>query len=347
MSELIDQLRNLRAAAYRKLTQNSDFKVLTELDQMLARLDPGDEPMAPAPSESAKGDDDEGEASDDIEAAQPEERAKPPPRDSAPEEPVEDQPIELAVGDVENAVEQDMLANEAAEPASTDDQTVILATGDEIDAPEADDSQPGDDDGPDEDRSEAAIIAATTGDEVLPDETLADEALPDEALKGGQPEDAIAVAASSEDEQAFADALSRDIAAGLPDTGTPDVETDAIETAPSQVAADGAVDGGSQAGEADTAEDEAAAAVAAALAGSPAPAATASQATPVPPQPVQPAEVALAPEEDYDAAAPASASESSDDAYESALNRLNALIERASTRLKRDDGSESNGAAVN
>ena len=72
MSELIDQLRNLRAAAYRKLTQNSDFKVLLELDEMLGRLDASDTPMAPPASPQAKSDDEDAEADEDIEAAPPE-----------------------------------------------------------------------------------------------------------------------------------------------------------------------------------------------------------------------------------------------------------------------------------
>lgn len=60
----------------------------------------------------------------------------------------------------------------------------------------------------------------------------------------------------------------------------------------------------------------------------------------------EPAPVEFAPEEDYDTAAAIGDTETSDDAYESALNRLNSLIERASHRLKREDGNEPNGASA-
>ncbi|MCB1477707.1 MAG: hypothetical protein KDJ62_02305 [Rhodobiaceae bacterium] len=304
MSELIDQLRNLRAAAYRKLTQNSDFKVLLELDEMLGRLDASDTPMAPPASPQAKSDDEDAEADEDIEAAPPEPAAEPPPAEEPAREEIQlaDESVVETETDADDA-EPDVLVMASAgaekpaavEPASAEEPVSEPETA-EAEPVAAQDGEP-----------EAAEAAEETPVAAMVEETPAAdtpsaEDMPDEVLA---------------DEEAFlAEALADDIGAGG------DSQTDEPAGKP----------------EADvfSSDETAVEAVAAALSEASAPKPAAAR---------KPAPVNLAPEEDYDAAAPSGTAETSDDAYESALNRLNALIERASTRLKREDG-ESNGASV-
>ena len=321
MSELIDQLRNLRAAAYRKLTQNSDFKVLLELDEMLGRLDPADEPMAPPESPRASSGDDDGEASEDIEAAPPEPAAEPPPA----EEPARE---EIKLADEPAA---DVLAlSDDGEP-----DVLLMATADA----DADTS-------PENGQEEPAAEA-----EAISDSETAAEPEPPEAALAAQVDVADAdVADEVAADEVAADALETDlpdeplVAEDMQDGVLADEEAVLAEALAGDIGAEGAPQDGDALDEADvfSGGDTAAAAVAAALSQAPD---TPVAANRKPAPPPAPAPVNLAPEEDYDAAAPAGATETSDDAYESALNRLNALIERASTRLKRED-SEQNGASI-
>ncbi|MFN0264860.1 hypothetical protein ACKTEK_13400 [Tepidamorphus sp. 3E244] len=340
MSELIDQLRNLRAAAYRKLTQNSDFKVLMELDQMLARLDPGDTPMAPPETPEAGSPEKDDESDDDTEAAPPEPDAEPP-------------PIAATAGG-------------AATTLSRADESVPEATHAPDVTAEADDDGAASDDAEEDDTSGADVFAAQAGDDpAATSQAMADEesevvdveSLPD--VSG----DVLAVNVEDTDEtQEIGDDVLIGAEGDLADTASQETAKPAATSAASDLIPDEELDGDTDAAtdadgsdtdqDADVfgSEESAAAAVAAALSitgeeqgSAPRPNHAREAAKPAPAP--EPAPVALAPEEDYDAAAPSGETESSDAAYESALNRLNALIERASHRLKRDE-NEPNGASA-
>ena len=48
MQDVVEQLKALRLAAFERVAATQDYKLLTELDDMLARLDPDATPLAPA-----------------------------------------------------------------------------------------------------------------------------------------------------------------------------------------------------------------------------------------------------------------------------------------------------------
>ena len=301
MSDLIEQLRALRGLAHKRLVESADYKVLVELDQMLARLDPDDEAMTPqfeASPETAAEDDEAGgedEGAEDPEAASPPPEERPPPEPEGPED-----------AGREPAREEILLA------ADTSDDAAARADG----------SDQGDDT-PDATVSEAEGEDASADMVTLPDEGLSGEVETAAAADATEPDGSAGDDdAAADEEAAFAEALADDLRF---DVSTPD-------SAPAPQDAQ-AGDDDAQTGPAGTSEDAAATAVAAALLSGEAPPAAA------------PSPVALAPEEDFDAAEPV-AGETSDEAYESALNRLNSLIERASSRLKGEDETGSNGATV-
>ncbi len=306
MSDLIEQLRALRGIAHKRLTESPDYKVLIELDQMLVRLDPEHDPvMVRFDADSVI---------DDIDATEEDEGAEDP--EAASPRPEEQPPPKAAEEPKRKEV---LLAVDASDEAEADESDDVIV---------ADFSDGG--------NGALEVDVATLPDEGLSGDVLAGDGVAADERDGSTelvddtdlpPTDDGAPLA--EEEAAFAEALAEHLKL---DVATPRKERELPKavTVKKAVPAKKVVKRRVKVSDLDAATE-----VAAALLDTGAPA----------PAKAKPSPVALAPEENFDAAE-ADEGGTSDEAYESALNRLNLLIERASTRLKADEKKGSNGASV-
>ena len=155
MQDVVEQLKALRLAAFERVAATQDYKLLTELDDMLARLDPDATPLAPA----AEPDDSAEPREQMLNGAAPASQAA---DHEVGGEPV---PEEMSVADADLAPEQAEAPSESEEAA--DDVAVLDDAAEDVE-PEA--AQPADaanedapgEEAPDEERAEAATGDAET-----------------------------------------------------------------------------------------------------------------------------------------------------------------------------------------
>ena len=148
MQDVVEQLKALRLAAFERVAATQDYKLLTELDDMLARLDPDATPLAPAaePDDSAEPREQMlNGAAPASQAADHEVGGEPVPEemsvtdaDLAPEQAEAPLESEEAVDDVaalDDAAED--VEPEAAQPADADNQEAPVEEAPDVERAEA------------------------------------------------------------------------------------------------------------------------------------------------------------------------------------------------------------------
>ena len=162
MQDVVEQLKALRLAAFERVAATQDYKLLTELDDMLARLDPDATPLAPA----AEPDDSAEPREQMLNGAAPASQAA---DHEVGGEPV---PEEMSVADADLAPEQAEAPSESEEAA--DDVAALDDAAEDVEPEaaqpadaanqEASDEEASDEEAPDVERAEAATGDAETSD---------------------------------------------------------------------------------------------------------------------------------------------------------------------------------------